>query len=68
MIQQEGLMQDVDTFADTDQCQLPEYGPYSYICKSTSAGLGSAIGCVSAWYADGRGFDPHVRKSFVEIL
>ena len=27
-------MQDVNTFAGTDQCQLPEYGPYSYICKS----------------------------------
>ena len=31
MIQQEGIMQDVYTFAGTDQCQLPEYGPYSYI-------------------------------------
>ena len=29
MIQQEGIMQDVNTFAGTDQCQLPEYGPYS---------------------------------------
>ena len=28
----------------------------------------SLIGCASAWYADGRGFDPHVRQhSFVEI-
>ena len=34
MIQQEGIMQDVYTFAATDQCQLPEYDPYSYICKS----------------------------------
>ena len=24
-------MQDVYTFAGTDQCQLPEYGTYSYI-------------------------------------
>ena len=32
------------------------------------AGRGSSIGCASAWYADGRGFDLHVRKhSFVEI-
>ena len=32
------------------------------------AGRGSSIGCESAWYADGRGFDPHVRQhSFVEI-
>ena len=23
-------------FSGTDQCQLPEYGPYSYICKSAS--------------------------------
>ena len=35
MTQQERIMQDVYTFAETDQCQLPEYGPYSYICKST---------------------------------
>ena len=36
MPQQEGIMQDVYTLAGTDQCQLPEYGPYSYIpvCKS----------------------------------
>ena len=27
-------MQDVYTFAGTDQCHLQEYGPYSYICKS----------------------------------
>ena len=32
--QQEAMMQDVYTFVGTDQCQLPEYGPYSYICKS----------------------------------
>ena len=31
MTQQEGIMQDGYTFAGTDQCQLPEYGPYSYI-------------------------------------
>ena len=29
MTQQEGIMQDVKTFAGTDQRQLPEYGPYS---------------------------------------
>ena len=34
MTQQEGIMQDVYKFAGTDQCQLPEYGSYSYICKS----------------------------------
>ena len=32
-----------------------------------SAGRGSSVGCASAWYADGRGFDPHVRQhSFAE--
>ena len=31
--QQEGIMQAVNTSARIDQCQLPEYGPYSYICK-----------------------------------
>ena len=35
MTQQEGIIQAVYTFVGTDQCQLPEYGPYSYICKST---------------------------------
>ena len=33
MIEQEGIMQDVYTFAGTDQCQMPEYGTYNYICK-----------------------------------
>ena len=33
------------------------------------AGRGSSIGCASARYADGRGFDHHVRQhSFVEIV
>ena len=32
------------------------------------AGRGSSFGSASARYADGRGFDPHVRQhSFVEI-
>ena len=31
MTQQEGIMQDVYTFAGTDQCQLPEYGPHIYV-------------------------------------
>ena len=29
MTQQEGIMQDVNTFAGTGQCQLPEYDHYS---------------------------------------
>ena len=40
-----------------------------YNCKPTEqfVGRGSSVGCASAWYADGRGFDPHVRQSsFVE--
>ena len=32
------------------------------------AGCGSSVGFASAWYADGRGFDPHVRHHpFVDI-
>ena len=32
------------------------------------AGRGSSIGCPTAWYADGCGFDPHVQQhSFVEF-
>ena len=32
------------------------------------AGRGSSVGCASAWYADGRGFDPHVRQhTFLEF-
>ena len=28
------------------------------------AGRGSSVGCASAWYADGRGFDLHVRQHY----
>ena len=35
MTQQEGIMQDVNTVAGTDQCQLLEYGQYSYVNLST---------------------------------
>ena len=31
------------------------------------AGRGSSIGCASAWYADGRGFDPHVRQNILSL-
>ena len=31
---------------------------------SQIAGRGSSIGCASAWYADGRGFDPQVQRTF----
>ena len=32
------------------------------------AGRGSSVGSASAWFTDGRGFDPHVRQhSFVEF-
>ena len=33
----------------------------------TLAWCSSSVGCTSAWYADGRGFNPHIRQySFVE--
>ena len=35
IIQQKVILQDVCTFGGTDQCQLPENGPYSYIFKSS---------------------------------
>ena len=31
------------------------------------AGRGSWIGCASAWYADGRGFDPKVRQNILSL-
>ena len=39
------------------------------LCKRQGTiGRGSSVGCASAWYADGRGFDPHVRQhSFLEF-
>ena len=43
---------------------------YFYSMKTyLVAGRPSSVGCASAWYADGRGFDhPHIRQhSFVEI-
>ena len=57
-------------------CVLFEY--VWYVCEDdcltcllfyfSRAGRGSSIGCVSTWYADGRGFDPQVRQhSFVEF-
>ena len=39
-----------------------------YYCILLSVGHSSSVGCASAWYVDGRGFDPHVRQHpFVEI-
>ena len=34
----------------------------------TSTGCGSSIGCASAWYVVGRGFDPHVRQHSFEAF
>ena len=31
------------------------------------AGRGSSIGCASAWYVDGRGFDSHVRQDILSL-
>ena len=39
-----------------------------FLILSTKCCRGSSIGCASAWFVDGRGFEPHVRQhSFVEI-
>ena len=32
-----------------------------------TAGRGSSIVCASAWYADGRRFDPHVRQNILSL-
>ena len=38
------------------------------IVDPNQTGHGSSVGSVSAWYADGCGFDPHVQQhSFVEF-
>ena len=34
---------------------------------SSEAGRVSLIGCESAWYADSRGFDPHVRQNIPSL-
>ena len=40
-----------------------------FVVKYGIAGRASSVECASAWYADGRGFDPHVRQySFMEIM
>ena len=56
------------TFGVNQASQLPcimnKMNKISYQPK----GRDSLVGCVSAWYADSRGFYPHVRQySFVEI-
>ena len=39
-----------------------------FLRVSIETGRGSSVGCMSAWYADGRKFDPHVwQHSSVEI-
>ena len=37
------------------------YCPFTF----TFVERGSSIGCASAWYADGRGFDPHVWQNIL---
>ena len=38
------------------------------LCSILCTGPANSVGCASAWYADGRGFDPPARQhSFVEI-
>ena len=42
--------------------------PHLFILLYCFAGRASSFGCASAWYADGHGFDPHIRQQFfVEI-
>ena len=48
------------------------YNNMQWLCKTShsvpSAGPASLVRCTSAWYADGRRFDPPVQKhSFVAI-
>ena len=33
----------------------------------SNARSGSSIGCASAWYADGRGLDPHARQNILSL-
>ena len=44
---------------------------YQCVCKISSqyssTGRRSSIGCASAWYADGHGFDPHVRQNILSL-
>ena len=37
------------------------------LCSILRTGPASSVECVSAWYADGRWFDPPAQHSFVEI-
>ena len=47
--------------------EISDIKPRGFIL-SRPAERGSSIGCASARYADGRGFDPHIRQhSFVEF-
>ena len=40
----------------------------SFDSATSIAGCSSSVGCAPAWYSDGRGFNPPVRKnSFVDI-
>ena len=35
--------------------------------RRNTRGRDSSIGRASAWYADGRGFDPHVRQNILSL-
>ena len=44
-----------------------EFEQCGFTIHLRSAGRGSSIRCTSAWYADGRGFDPHVRQNILSF-
>ena len=51
-----------------DECQKNEIHLLYLHFFRNIVGRGSSVGCASAWYADGRRFDPQVRQhSFVDI-
>ena len=61
---------DTLSFILTHDIVLVLYNVTSNILKLLllSTGRGSSVGYASAWYAEGRGFGPHVRQiCFVEI-
>ena len=58
------LYNKTQTFSNT----LHNCGLFKWLILHYIAGYGSLIRCASAWYSDGRGFDPHARQySSVEI-
>ena len=42
-------------------------GGHTCTLQQLHIGHGSSIGCAFAWYADGRGFNPHVRQNILSL-